>query len=385
MKRLLLIFLFFLPILLYHINKPILDTYSFRQTQTATVARNFYKNGINFFKTELDVFGKGEEGILLLEFPVYQAVVCLFYKIFWQSEIWGRVVSIIMAYIGSFFLFKLLFLLTEDLTFSLLTVFLYLSIPINIHFNRTFLMEPTVMMTILGFLYFFTYGILKENVFYWISGIILSSISFLHKSLYGPFFLIPVVYLIFFRNKNFNKFVLLFSLLVPLSLMFRWQLYCEEMNFVYGHFTLTLANKAYRIRNFGTISERFFFKTYKPGILNLFPEILTPLTLIPALIGIFAIKKRKEYQYFYYLFLSSFLFYFVLIKLQEHHYYNMVITPIVAIFIAEGVLYLQNLFKTDYSKRLFLKIFLIFNTFISLPYAYRYHKFDAPLALKIGE
>jgi len=218
MKKIFLIFLFFLPVLFYQINTPILDTYSFRQTQTATVVRNFYKNGINFFKTELDVFGKGNDNILLLEFPVYQAIVCLFYKLLRPSEIWGRIVSIIMAYIGSFFLYKLLLLLTEDLTFSLLTVFLYLSIPINIHFNRTFLMEPTVMATITGFLYFLTYGILKENIYFWILGIIISSISFLHKSLYGPFFFIPVVYLITFKNKKFNKFILLLSLLIPLSL-----------------------------------------------------------------------------------------------------------------------------------------------------------------------
>jgi len=385
MKKLILIFLFFLPVLFYHFNSPILDTYSFRQTQTATVVRNFYKNGINPFKTELDVFGKGNESILLLEFPFYQAIVCLFYKVFGPSEIWGRVVSIIMAYIGSFFLYKLLLLLTEDLTFSLLTVFLYLSIPINIHFNRTFLMESTVMATITGFLYFFTYGILKENIFYWIAGIILSSISFLHKSLYGPFFLLPVGYLIFFKNKKFNKFILLFSLLIPLILMFRWQLYCEEANLIHGHFSLTLADKAYRIRNFGTIAERFIFKTYKQGILNLYPELLTPLTLIPVLIGIFKIKGRKNHPYFYFLTTSSFLYYFVLIKLQMHHYYNMVITPIVSIFCAEGLLFFHNLFKTNISKKLFLVLFLIFNTTISLIYAYRYHKIDAPLALKIGE
>jgi len=385
MKKIFLIFLFFLPVLFYQINTPILDTYSFRQTQTATVVRNFYKNGINFFKTELDVFGKGNDNILLLEFPVYQAIVCLFYKLLRPSEIWGRIVSIIMAYIGSFFLYKLLLLLTEDLTFSLLTVFLYLSIPINIHFNRTFLMEPTVMATITGFLYFLTYGILKENIYFWILGIIISSISFLHKSLYGPFFFIPVVYLITFKNKKFNKFILLLSLLIPLSLMLRWQMYCETMNLTNNHFSLTLADKTYRIRNFGTIAERFIFKTYKPGILNLFPELLTPLTLIPTAIGIFKIKRRENYQYFYCIAISSFLYYFVLIKLQEHHYYNMVITPIISIFCAEGILFLHNFFKTNFSKKIFLISFLFLNTLISLKYAYRYHKFDAPLALEIGE
>ncbi|HOK57136.1 MAG TPA: glycosyltransferase family 39 protein [bacterium] len=385
MKKLLLIFLFFLPVLLYHINIPILDTYSFRQTQTAAVTRNFYKNGINFLKTELDVFGTGNEKYLLLEFPVYQAIVCIFYKLFFPSEIWGRIVSIIMAYLGAFLLFKLLFLLTDDLNFSLLTTFIYLSIPVNIHFNRTFLMEPTVIATILGFLYFFTLGILKENIYFWILGIIFSSISFLHKSLYGPFFLLPVVYLIIFKNKKFNKFILLLSLLIPLSLMFRWQMYCDEMNLMNNHFSLTLADKAYRIRNFGTISERFIFETYKQGILNLFPELLTHLTLIPVIFGIFTIKRRKNYQYFYFLFLSSFLFYFVLIKIQCHHYYNMLITPIVSIFCAEGLLYFKNLFKSEHSKKLFLTLFLIVNTLISLKFAYRYHKFDAPLALKIGE
>ncbi|MCX7917801.1 MAG: glycosyltransferase family 39 protein [bacterium] len=385
MKKLLLIFLFFLPILVYHINIPILDTYSFRQTQTATVVRNFYKNGINFFKTELDVFGEGEERYLLLEFPIYQAIVCIFYRIFFPSEIWGRVVSIIMAYIGTFFFFKLLLLLTSDVNFSLLATFIYLSIPINIHFNRTFLMEPTVIATILGFLYFFSYAILKGNIYYWLIGIIISSISFLHKALYGPFFLIPIIYLAIFKNKKFNKFILLLSLLIPIGLMFRWQMYCEEMNLAYGHFSLTLADKAYRIRNFGTLAERFIFETYKQGILNLFPELLTHLTLIPTGIGLFMIRNRENYKYFYCLAISSFLFYFILIKVQCHHYYNMVITPIVSIFCTEGLLYLQRFFKNYYSKKTFLITFLFFNLLLSLKFAYRYHKFDAPLALQIGE
>lgn len=384
MKKLLLIYLFFLPILLYHINLPILDTYSFRQTQTATVVRNFYKNGINLFKAELDVFGK-DDRFVFLEFPLYQAIVCIFYKLFFPSEIWGRIVSIIMGYIGAFFLFKLLILLTSDLNFSLLSTFIYLSIPINIHFNRTFLMEPTVIATILAFLYFFTLSIYKENILYWALGIIFSSISFLHKALYGPFFLLPVVYLIFSKNKKFNKLFLLSTLLIPLSIMVRWQLYCEEMNFIYGHFFLTLASKGYRIRNFGTIAERFVFETYKQGILNLYPELLTPLTLIPTIFGLFTIKKRRNYQYFYYLALSSFLFYFILIKLQMHHYYNMVITPIVAIFCTDGILYLSRFLKRSIPRVSFLLIFFLLNTLISIKYAYRYHKFDAPLALKIGE
>ncbi|MCM8809504.1 MAG: glycosyltransferase family 39 protein, partial [Candidatus Omnitrophica bacterium] len=381
--KLILIFLFFSPIYFYHINSPILDTYSFRQTQTASVVKNFYKNGINLFKTEIDVFGP-DDGYIFLEFPIYQAIVCIFYRIFNPSEVWGRVVSIIMSYIGAFLFFKLLLLLTSDINFSLLSTFFYLSIPINIHFNRTFLMEPTVITTIIGFLYFFTKGILEQNIYFWIFGIIIATLSFLHKSLYGPFFLIPILYLIFFKNKKFNKFILFFSLSIPISIMILWQLYCERMNFLYGHFWLTLADKTYRARNFGTIKERFIFETYKQGILNLYPELLTPLTIIPTFFGIFALKKRINYQYFYSLAISSFLFYFILIKLQCHHYYNMVITPTVSIFCSEGILYIRKILKNRLLKNLFLLIFIFLNTGISIKYAYRYHKFDAPLALDVG-
>ncbi|HPP13462.1 MAG TPA: hypothetical protein PKW42_12105, partial [bacterium] len=55
------IFFLYLPFYFYQIQQPLLDTYSFRQTQTATIARNFYRHGIDFFKTELDIFGPGEE------------------------------------------------------------------------------------------------------------------------------------------------------------------------------------------------------------------------------------------------------------------------------------------------------------------------------------
>ena len=47
-----------------HINLPLLNSHYFRQTQTATVAQNFYRDGTDLLHPKLDVFGIGNTGIL---------------------------------------------------------------------------------------------------------------------------------------------------------------------------------------------------------------------------------------------------------------------------------------------------------------------------------
>ena len=78
-----LIFLSIVILLLniFHPYKPVLNPSkqllfgaAYRQAQTATVAKNYYHDGINLFTAELDVLGVGPEKNLLLE-TYYEIIV----------------------------------------------------------------------------------------------------------------------------------------------------------------------------------------------------------------------------------------------------------------------------------------------------------------------
>src|SRR3989337_4340397 len=88
-----LLILLFLPFRLYLITNPLLDNHFSGQTQTATVARNYYLNGFDLLKSELDIFGTGREKYLTMEFPLYQNLVAGIYYLFGPNDCWGRAVS----------------------------------------------------------------------------------------------------------------------------------------------------------------------------------------------------------------------------------------------------------------------------------------------------
>ena len=98
---------------------------SFRQAQTATVALNFYKEGINPFKSQLDIFGMGKEKYLTLEFPLYQMIVAVLYRLFGVSDIWGRLVSVVFGFIGSIYLYLIVIALLKNTRLAVLAVFFF--------------------------------------------------------------------------------------------------------------------------------------------------------------------------------------------------------------------------------------------------------------------
>ena len=73
---------------LYRIDNPIADWHSWRQADTAAVARNFYKDGYNPFVPKYDdMSGVAEfpianpERYRFVEFPIYNSLVYFVYLI----------------------------------------------------------------------------------------------------------------------------------------------------------------------------------------------------------------------------------------------------------------------------------------------------------------
>src|SRR3990167_2510237 len=87
---------------LYKIDNPIADWHSWRQADTAAVARNFDKFGFTPFLPSYDDLSSvqsGKEnprGYRLVEFPLYQTVGYFSFKLFssFSLEIWLRLVNI---------------------------------------------------------------------------------------------------------------------------------------------------------------------------------------------------------------------------------------------------------------------------------------------------
>ena len=81
----------------YRLTAPLADWHSWRQADTAGVSRNFVKDGFNLLYPQSDSFLALNEAQLanphryfINEFPLYNAIVALFYKQFGVNVAIGR-------------------------------------------------------------------------------------------------------------------------------------------------------------------------------------------------------------------------------------------------------------------------------------------------------
>lgn len=352
-----------LPYRFYNFTFPLLDSNFFRQTQTATIALNFYKSGINLLRTELDIFGLGKERYLTLEFPLYQAIVSLFYKIFFVSDIWGRTITIISGYIAALYLYKLIILLTGRRQIAFLTTFFFLFTPLNIFYLRSVMIDPFVVMLLLIGTYYGCLWITNKSVLNFVIGTIFLSLGFIHKGLYGPFWLLPLVIYSIKKAGYKDRLILrLCLILFPLMALFLWQNHVNRTNSLFGHEYFTTGNISHLEWNFGSLEERLVLKVWVTRIRMLVNGIFLKPGLIFFLVGLFYVRKYDRNNFLFYWLVSQILYFVILFRIQQHTYYQLIMIP--AISAVTGIGLYQTLhfirIKKSVKSILLVTIFILF-------------------------
>jgi len=186
-------FILFIALLfrLYKINIPLADLHSWRQADTASVVRNFVRNGIDLFHPIYDDLSNVQSGIInpngyrMVEFPIYNAIVAILYKTFpvFPLEIWGRLTTIIFSLIIISIIYYLL--LKESGRISAIFGSLTYSVfPFFIFFSRVILPETAALaFSMLSILFLYLYVEHKQkglsSIIYYLSFIIYYLSSFL--------------------------------------------------------------------------------------------------------------------------------------------------------------------------------------------------------------
>src|SRR5436305_15107843 len=75
------------------IDQPFDDRWSWRQSDVAAIARNYFENGFHFARPQIDWAGE-EPGWVGTEFPVLPFTAALLYKVFGMREWVGRLLTI---------------------------------------------------------------------------------------------------------------------------------------------------------------------------------------------------------------------------------------------------------------------------------------------------
>jgi hypothetical protein len=138
---------------LIFIDQPYVDHWSWRQSDVAAIARNFYDGGFRFAYPQIDWAGNAT-GYVGTEFPILPFVAAICYKFAGIHEWIGRSQAVILFAVSLPFFF----LLVREIfgsTAAVWATFFFSFTPLNIFAGRSFMPDvPSLSLAIIG-LYFF--------------------------------------------------------------------------------------------------------------------------------------------------------------------------------------------------------------------------------------
>lgn len=340
----------------YRLDAPLADWHSWRQSDTAAVARNFVKDDFNLLYPQSDSFLALNEHRLdnpnryfINEFPLYNAVVALFYRQFGINVAIGRMVSIFMSMVGALSLYGLV-KLTLGLYPALFTLAYYLFLPYNIYYSRVFMPDPSFVALSILSLYLCVLWVKTEKNSFGLALMVSFATAMLVKP-YAIFMAIPMLYwvLLNWGTKVFKSklaYLIVLGSFIPLALWrYHYGLHPE------GSFATTWLLNGGDIRFKGA-----FFRWLVFDRLNRLIFATGGFALFVA--GLFTSHLRKNTSLFFVWTLSVLLYMTVFAKGNVNHdYYQLPIVAPGSVLIAISGTYLLKLGKTKFQQLFNLALF----------------------------
>lgn len=323
----------------YKIHTPLADWHSWRQADTSSVTRNYVRYGINVLFPRYDdlssvASGKpNPQGYRFVEFPFYNFISVIADKLFpgFTLEYSSRLTSILMSLGTLIFIY---YLTKKYLGFkiALWSSLFFAILPYNIYWSRTILPEPTLVFLTSGMIYFFDSWIEKEKFRLYFLSIIFGILALLTKFT-TLFFLIPMFYLVWvkWRSKIFYKpFLYLYVLLIIIPFfVWRWHI---------SHYPEGIPAYLWLLNGNGIrFKGAFFWWIFADRIAKL---ILGGWGIILFVFGLIKqVKKDAKSNYIFHFWLLGLLVYLIVFATGnvQHDYYQIILVPILSIFMGIGV------------------------------------------------
>lgn len=319
---------------LYHINFPVSGWTSWRQADTAAIAKNFYENSFQLFYPQIDWRGN-TAGYIESEFHIYPFTVALADTILGFSDSWGRVLSVIFSLFTIYGIYLLTKKIISEKT-ALWASFIYAIIPLNIFYGRAFMPESLLLMCSVYGIYFFYQWVEDDSIKFLVYSYIFLTLAVLIKipTLYLG---LPLVYL------SYNKFAKLF--------LTKWQLWVYAILLIipvglwyyHSHNLFLQTGLTFNIWGFGTdkwgnsdllLSLKFYNDVFFKSIAE---RHLTYAFFIPFLIGLFLKRENRNERLFDWWIISVLIYILIVAKgNQVHEYYNLPFVLPAVIFVAKA-------------------------------------------------
>jgi 4-amino-4-deoxy-L-arabinose transferase-like glycosyltransferase len=135
------------------INQPYIDNWSWRQSDVAAIARNYFQGGFHFGHPQINWAGD-QPGYVGTEFPVLPFFAAICYKIFGVHEWVGRIQAVILFAVSLPFFFLLVRKISGEIA-AVWALFFYSFAPLGMMAGRCFMPDmPSLALSIIGFYFF---------------------------------------------------------------------------------------------------------------------------------------------------------------------------------------------------------------------------------------
>lgn len=333
---------------LYEITRPLADWHSWRQADTASVARNFTKGDFNPLIPKFDDMSSQANGLdnpnryRFVEFPVYNLIIASVWKFTGANVTVARLITVLITLIST----SLLYFLVKEFSgqkIAILSAFFFATIPYNVFYSSTILPGPLMVMELLALYLFFAKWLKTGKMVHYLLAIICASLAILTWPI-AIFFMLPIVY-IASSKLGLGVFkipkIWIFTILSILPFIL-WRIWI--LNFPEG-----IPNWQFLLNEGNIRFKGAFFRW-------IFAERLGKLILTVAGFPLFilglVLKPKDSEGFFYYSWIASVILYLVVFASGNvrHDYYQVPIIPILSIFLAKGVHALFSFKSSVFSK-----------------------------------
>jgi 4-amino-4-deoxy-L-arabinose transferase-like glycosyltransferase len=327
----------------YKIDNPVGDWHSWRQADTSSVSRTYLKEGVNLLVPRFDDvsnFPSGKMnpmGYRMVEFPLYNVMHLYTYQLlggFLNFEASGRLLTALLSLVSAF-IFYLLVKKLSGFTVALTATFLLIVMPFNIFYSRVIL--PDQLMIVLAMLAnLFLLYYLENKKSSWLYGMGIALGLGMTIRPYIVFYALPLILLLQIEKnfRGFLKFKYLIFVLLSITPFLAWRWWI-------GQYSEGIPGYNW-LFNFSGIR-------FRPAWFRwLFAERLSKLILgywglLPFGIGLLTRSPKKE-RWIYHLWIVGGLLYFAIFAGGNitHDYYQAILMPMIAIFVAKGLVALWS-------------------------------------------
>ena len=287
-----------------NLNSPIVGVHSWRQADTAAMARHFYLQQSPIWLPQVD-WGGASKGFVESEFPIYPYLVAQVYKITGLNESYGRLLSVFFGVLTIYLIIRIGTIIFNPssgwwggLFFSIL--------PINIYYSRTFQAESLLLLLaaisierliswninktkfslIISWISFVLACLLKILPFVWL-GLPLLGIQMTYSYKITKFDLIKLPASILFNRKSLGLYLYIITALLVVS---SWFIYSYRLGQSSGISFFLWGKDTDRI----SLSMIFNLKVWLDLILRISLRNLALIGLPFLILGIFKSKQYKD-------------------------------------------------------------------------------------------